>query len=153
MASSKLTEQIITDLLCCSKCIPKESERSEDRTGIWHLTMCTLLSSQGSDAPKLSRLGRRFRQLPYPTICEQPVKSTGRARGRGLILRFRSAVFKRPVSSECGSMSRLMPVSSSAFRTCGVTSKNITGMFPRGQIPVNARACRAAHARNRAGVS
>ncbi|MCS5736397.1 hypothetical protein, partial [Herbiconiux daphne] len=54
MASLKLTEQIITDLLCCSKCFPKESLLTEARRGFWHLTLCTLLSSQGSDAPATS---------------------------------------------------------------------------------------------------
>jgi len=52
MTSLKLTEQINTDLLCLFISFPKESVRTEVRTGFWHLTLCTLLSSQGSGAPE-----------------------------------------------------------------------------------------------------
>jgi hypothetical protein len=61
-ASLKLTEQINTDLLCCLTVFQRNPMHRAWRslrylhttmthTGFWHLTLCTLLSSQGSDAP------------------------------------------------------------------------------------------------------
>ncbi|WP_231556547.1 hypothetical protein, partial [Cryobacterium sp. MLB-32] len=63
--SLKLTEQIITDLLCLFCVIETTTFNSYSKgisiavlarnepynRGFWHLTLCTLLSSQGSDAP------------------------------------------------------------------------------------------------------
>jgi hypothetical protein len=52
MASLKLTEQINTDLLCFVYIYSKGIRlRPKSQTGFWHLTLCTLLSSQGSGAP------------------------------------------------------------------------------------------------------
>ena len=81
-ASLKLTEQIITDLLCClmphlerqglfniiSKgiSIAVLARNEPYNRGFWHLTLCTLLSSQGSDAP-------RFRPRCAAFVLGQPV--------------------------------------------------------------------------------
>jgi hypothetical protein len=63
-ASLKLTEQIITDLLCCLIFYPKESVHQQKvDAGFWHLTLCTLLSSQGSGAPTPIPLGTGLGQL------------------------------------------------------------------------------------------
>ena len=69
-ASLKLTEQIITDLLCCLNVFqrnPTTQPEKVESPGFWHLTLCTLLSSQGSDAPAFhpSGLLRRATSLTY----------------------------------------------------------------------------------------
>jgi hypothetical protein len=64
VTSLKLTEQIITDLLCCFNFYPKESvHQLKVDAGFWHLTLCTLLSSQGSGAPTPIPFGTGLGQL------------------------------------------------------------------------------------------
>jgi hypothetical protein len=47
---------------------PKESEPTEVGTGFWHLTLCTLLSSQGSGAPGF-HLAASTQGLPSQIRC------------------------------------------------------------------------------------
>jgi hypothetical protein len=78
--SLKLTEQIITDLLCCLNVFQRNLpvhhllETGSKPRGFWHLTLCTLLSSQGSDAPDFTPYGCRSGALPllhFP-LCSGP---------------------------------------------------------------------------------